>query len=186
MLENLLRRLRQLLLDSDTAGALNLVESAIGDLQMKDRADQDASARVKEQPSKPAEQDLELAAEEARQLIDKAKTFLQKVGKEIAFAEISKPTGAFVKDEKYVFVLDEDGMMLAHGENQDFIGLDFKSVKDLEGKSFIQEILDKAGKKGHGTVEYIWFHPLSRRYENKVVYFEKVNTVIICSGIYLG
>jgi len=77
-------------------------------------------------------------------------------------------------------------MMLAHGENVDFVGLDFYSVKDLEGRNFIQEIIETAKEKGYGAVEYIWFHPLSRSYENKTVYFEKVDSIIICSGIYTG
>jgi signal transduction histidine kinase len=186
MHEHLLRRLRGLLLEGDTEGALGLIESAIEDLEISDRVDKGTMARVKERLSDRPERDRELAMQDAKQLVEKAKIFLQTVGKEIAFAEISKPTGAFVKDEKYLFVLDLNGIMLAHGENADFVGLDFNSVKDLEGRNFIREILETANEKGYGTVEYIWFHPLSRRYENKVVYFEKVDSIIICSGIYMG
>ena len=186
MHEKLLRRLRELLSGGDTEGALGLIESAIEDLEISDGVDKGAMARGKERLSNQPEHVRELAIQEAKQLVEKAKIFLQTVGREIAFAEISKSAGAFVKDEKYVFVLDLNGMMLAHGENVDFVGLDFYSVKDLEGRNFIQEIIKTAKEKGYGAVEYIWFHPLSRSYENKTVYFEKVDSIIICSGIYTG
>lgn len=186
MQEHLLRRLRRLLLQGDTGGALNLIESAIEDFETADRVENGAAGKVRERLCNRANHDPESAAQEAMRLIHKAKTFLQRVGNEIALAEMSKPNGAFVEDEKYLFVLDLNGIMLAHGENQDFVGLDFNSVKDLEGRNFIREILERAKEKGHGTIEYIWFHPLSRRYERKFVYFEKVDSMIICSGIYMG
>jgi hypothetical protein len=183
---DLLKRLRELLLVGDSQGALKLIESAIDDFEISNRVNDGATAQGEKRISNRAELDPDLAMKEARQLIEKAKIFLQTVGEKIAFAEISKPAGAFVEDEKYLFVLDLNGIMLAHGENQDFVGLDFNSVKDLEGRNFIREIIETANEKGHGTVKYIWFHPLTRRYENKVVYFEKMDSIIICSGIYMG
>ena len=186
MHEDLLKKLRELLLKGDTESALGLIESAIGDLEIPERVCRDKTAREREMLPDGRQHDRESAVRQAKQLVEKAKVFLQTVGKDIAFAEISKPGGAFKEGEKYVFVLDMDGIMLAHGENWDFVGLDFKTVKDLEGRDFIRDMIETANEKGHGTVEYIWFHPISRSYENKIVYFEKVDSMIICSGVYMG
>jgi hypothetical protein len=184
--KDLLKKIRGLLLAGDTESALRLIGSAIDALEISEQGDKEATARGKEEPASQREQIRESAFYAAKRLVEKAKMFLQTVGREIAFAEISRPKGAFVNDEMYVFVLDLNGMMLAHGENKDFIGLDFYPIRDLEGRNFIQEIIKTANERGCGSVEYIWYHPISGSYENKVVYFEKVDSIIICSGIYTG
>jgi signal transduction histidine kinase len=116
--------------------------------------------------------------------VDRAIEFYKASGKDIALAEYMNPKGQFVEDEMYVFVLDLNGIMLAHGVNEKFVGKDFTKLKDSDGKSFIQYIIDTANTQGSGWTEYKWFHPTTRTVWPKVVYFEKVDDIIICSGIY--
>lgn len=122
--------------------------------------------------------------DEAKRLVEKAIVFYKSNDNKTALAEFSNPQGIFVKGEQYVFVLDSNGMMLAHGVNEKYVGKDFYRTMDSDGKRFIKEIVDAANSKGSGWVEYKWLDPVTKTEEPKTVYFEKANGVIICSGIY--
>lgn len=110
--------------------------------------------------------------------------FYRACGKRIALAEYTNPKGPFVQDEMYLFVLNPRGTMLAHGVNERFIGEDFSELKDSDGKSFIKEMLNTSNTQGSGWVEYKWFNPVTKEVLPKIVYFEKVDDLIICSGVY--
>jgi cytochrome c len=125
-----------------------------------------------------------MACELARGWVDEAKTFYLRVGKRIALAEFSNPNGMFSDGELYIFVINFKGIMLAHGVNERFVGEDFIDIQDNEGKHFIKEIVDTAVEKGSGCVEYKWYHPRTKRVLPKIVYFEKVENLIICGGAY--
>ena len=101
-------------------------------------------------------------------------------------AEFTHPKGMFVKDELYIFVLGSKGTMLAHGVNEKFVGEEFIHLKDSDGKHFIKEIVSSANAKGSGWVEYKWHHPQTKELLPKTVYFEKVDDLIICCGVYKG
>jgi cytochrome c len=124
--------------------------------------------------------------EKARGWVDEAKQFYIIAGKRIAFAEFTNPNGMFSEGEMYVFVLNSKGTMLAHGVNERFVGEVFLDLKDADGKYFIKEIVDTANAAGHGWVDYKWYHPKTKQVLTKIVYFEKVDDLIICSGAYLG
>ena len=121
---------------------------------------------------------------DALRWVEKARNFYKSSGKRISFAEFTNPRGPFVEDQMYVFVLSGKGTMLAHGVNEKWVGEDFMDLKDAEGKFFIKEIVETANSKGNGWVDYKWFEPSTRKMLPKNVYFEKIDEVIICSGIY--
>src|SRR5512136_460446 len=124
------------------------------------------------------------SGKEAKDFVKKAIAFYKKAGKAVALAEFTNPKGPFVEGEQYVFVLNPKGTMLAHGVNEKYIGQDFIDVKDSDGRSFIREIVEVADKKGSGFVDYKWYNPVTKEDLGKHVYFEKVDDVIICSGVY--
>ncbi|MDD5170652.1 MAG: cache domain-containing protein [Syntrophales bacterium] len=122
--------------------------------------------------------------EEAKEWVKKAIDFYKKAGKAISLAEYTNPKGPFIKGEMYLFVLNLKGTMLAHGVNEKYIGHDFSEVKDSDGRSFVREILEVANTKGSGFVDYKWYNPVTKEDLEKDVYFEKVDDLIICSGVY--
>lgn len=124
------------------------------------------------------------SGEEAKEWVQKAIAFYKKAGKAIAMAEFTNPKGPFIEGEMYVFVLNLKGTMLAHGVNEKYIGQDFVDVKDSDGRSFIREIVEVANTKGKGFVDYKWYNPVTKEDLQKHVYFEKVDDVIICCGVY--
>jgi signal transduction histidine kinase len=122
--------------------------------------------------------------EDAKRWVDKAVDFYKASGKRIALAEYTNPNGQFVQDEMYVYALNPRGTMLAHGVNEKFVGEEFIDIKDYDGKSFIREIVDTANTKGSGWVEYKWYNPVTKEVLPKMVYYKKVDDLIICSGVY--
>jgi cytochrome c len=74
--------------------------------------------------------------------------------------------------------------MLAHGTNEKYIGVDFSNVKDSDGRSFVREIIEVANAKGSGFVDYKWIDSPTKEDLPKHLYFEKVDDMIFCSGIY--
>jgi len=122
--------------------------------------------------------------QEAKEWVARAIAFYKRAGKAIALSEFSNHAGPFVEGEKYIFVLSLKGTMLAHGVNEKYIGHDFIDVKDSEGKSFIREIINAAKTSGSGLIEYKWFNPITKKDQIKHVYFEKIDDVIICGGVY--
>jgi signal transduction histidine kinase len=121
---------------------------------------------------------------DAMDWVDKAVQLYQAAGKRIALSEFTNPKGQFVEGEMYIFVLDPQGTMLAHGANERFVGENWIDVRDPEGKLFIRDIIETAAGKGSGWAEYMWYDPEVKETLPKVVYFEKIDDVIICSGVY--
>ncbi|MGA3209631.1 MAG: oxaloacetate-decarboxylating malate dehydrogenase [Syntrophales bacterium] len=126
----------------------------------------------------------ERVTEDSKSWVEKAVAFFMASGKRIALAEYTNPYGKFVQDEMYIYVLNPNGTMLAHGVNEKFVGEDFSDVKDYDGKSFIKEIIKTANAQGSGWVYYKWYHPITGQVLPKATYFEKVDDLIICSGDY--
>ncbi|MHC1725345.1 MAG: cache domain-containing protein [Syntrophobacteraceae bacterium] len=126
----------------------------------------------------------ELVLDDAKRFVKKAAAFYKANDRAIALAEFSNSQGSFVKGEQYVFVLDFTGVMLAHGVNRKYIGKDFFRIVDSDGKSFIKEIVEIANSEGSGWVEYRWVDYMTKTERPKIVYFEEMNGVIICSGIF--
>ena len=123
-------------------------------------------------------------AENAKSWVVKAVAFYKASGKRIALAEYSNPEGQFVQDEKYIYVLSLKGTMLAHGVNEKFVGEDFSDVKDYDGRSFIKTIIKKAKADGSGWVDYKWSNPVNKKIEQKSIYLEKYNNLVVVCGFY--
>jgi len=121
---------------------------------------------------------------DAKEWVKNAISFYKSSGKRIALAAFTVPRGIFVQDEMYIYVLNSKGTMLAHGENEKFVGADFIEITDSDGKKFIREIVETANAKGSGWVDYKWYHPVSRQWLPKAAYFEKVDDLIIVSAVY--
>jgi len=122
--------------------------------------------------------------DDAKALVKRAVAYVKYQGKQKALAEISTPKGMFDKGELYVFAYDLQGVMLAHPKNPALIGQNLVAVPDVEGKLFRKEIVEKAKSQGSGWVDYVYLNPETNRQEHKTTYFQKVDDIIVCCGVY--
>lgn len=124
---------------------------------------------------------------ERKQVIQRVKSaieFYKAAGREIALAEFSSARGRFSRDQRYVFALGLDGTMLAHGLNEKCVGKNFVELKDTDGRQPAKEIIDMARGVNSGWVAYRWHHPQTGEERPKVAYFDRIDDVVICSGMY--
>lgn len=131
-----------------------------------------------------------LAADEAQEaaaakgLLEKAVTHYRQVGDK-ALAEFSRQ-GEFVDGERYVFVTDTNGVMLASGgPSVVLIGRDISSVLDPALQKAFKDVLQTPESAGIQQAEYRWENWRDGKIERKRVYFERVGNRILAVGYYL-
>lgn len=127
---------------------------------------------------------------EAVALVQKAVAYFKANGKEKTIADINDKSGRFVDRDMYVFVINDGGVMLAHGmlahgPSGKMLGKDMTLLKDADGKRFISELVNiiKSGKPG--WVEYKWPNPVTQQIESKATYIEPVGDLGFAVGIYM-
>ena len=125
-------------------------------------------------------------AAEANALVKKAVTYLKANGKEKAFAAFNDPKGQFVDRDRYIFVYDMQGnsMAIGNGNASKMVGKSLIDMRDADGKYIIKGFIETVNAKGSGWVDYKWPNPVTKNVEAKSSYVEKVEDVIVGSGIY--
>jgi hypothetical protein len=119
--------------------------------------------------------------QEAKSFCEKAAAHEEKVGTDQALIDWSFPeskkNGWFTSD-LYVFAVDQNINVLAHGANENLIGKNLKRIKSQDqadgtkGFYFMQEMLkmSKSGKKGIATQPYNFITPNSKKNQARVSY----------------
>lgn len=90
--------------------------------------------------------------DEAELLATKAAEYYQKDEKR-ALASFQNKNSSFFYNDLYVFVIDDRGVFIAHGEKPFLIGKSGYKMRDIKGKTFIQDFLKIKTK---GWVSYKW------------------------------
>ncbi|AWI74239.1 hypothetical protein CEW83_02555 [Parazoarcus communis] len=121
----------------------------------------------------------------AQALLARAVSRIKEVG-DRALAEFGRQ-GEFTDKELYVYVLDTNGTMLTSGgSSATLIGRNLSQMRDVTGKPFFAEILDKARTVGYGEVDYRWLNWADNSVQRKHAYFEKVGDRILSVGYYIN
>lgn len=125
------------------------------------------------------------SADEAVAMVRKAIVYMKENGKDKAFAEFGNPANtAFHDRDLYIFVYDLNGNSIAHGNNPKMVGKNLIEMKDHDGKFIIKGFIEVANSKGKGWVDYKWPNPVTKAVEQKSGYVEKVDNLIVGSGVY--
>lgn len=122
--------------------------------------------------------------DEAKALTARAVEHFGKVGAAAAYKDFTDTKGAFVDRDLYVFCLNKDGVIVAHGGNPALVGKNLRAVKDSDGKEFIVEMLNVASGPGTGWVDYKWANPTTKKIEPKSSYISKVGDDLCGVGVY--
>lgn len=121
--------------------------------------------------------------DDAKALVKEAVAFVKANGKEKALAEFNNPKGQFVRGDLYVFAVDFNGVMVAHGANQALIGKNMMDAKDPDGVAYIAKFVE-AGKQGSGWVDYKWPNPKTKQVTPKTSYLEAADGIIVGCGVH--
>jgi signal transduction histidine kinase len=120
----------------------------------------------------------------ARALLEKAVVRYQQAGDK-SFAEFSRQ-GEFVDGERYVFVVDTHGVMLASGgPSVVLIGRDVSQVLEPDLQKAFKDVLQTPESKGVQQAEYRWHNWADGKVERKRVYFQRIGERILAVGYYV-
>jgi cytochrome c len=120
--------------------------------------------------------------EEAKSMLDKAVKAVQ-ADEAKALAAFNDPKGGYVDRDLYVFCLNKDGKITAHGADKAMIGTDAKTLKDTDGKAIGTEMQTLAGKGG-GSLEYKWKNPVTKELGTKVSFLKPAGSQTCGVGAY--
>lgn len=125
-------------------------------------------------------------AEQAKELVEKAAAVLQADGLAAACPKFNDQTGEFWKDngELYVFVINFQGAWDCYPPKPAGVGTNLLTLKDMDGKEFVKEMIDVAKSKGEGWIEYQWKNPATNKIQPKTTYLKRVGDVFVASGVY--
>ncbi|MDE2428235.1 MAG: cache domain-containing protein [Burkholderiales bacterium] len=124
------------------------------------------------------------SADEAVAMVQKAIAYMKANGREKTLAEVNNLHGQFRDRDLYITINDLNGKNLAHGANAKMQGKDLIDLKDADGKFFMRERMELAKTKGKGWQDYKFVNPISKKIEQKSMYFEKHEDLIFNCGIY--
>lgn len=119
--------------------------------------------------------------DDAKAMAAKAARYLEENGASNAFVAFDAKDGPWHDRDLYVFVIDGNGEMLAHGVSPALVGKNLATLKDVEGKPFMREMI---AVKDAGWVDYKWQNPVTRMIEAKASYMVRVGQYCVGVGAY--
>jgi hypothetical protein len=119
----------------------------------------------------------------ARALLERALAYYDDYG-DYAFAAFSRQ-GEFVDKDRYVFVVDTQGVMLASGgPSSALIGRDVSEVLGPDLRKAFKDALKTPQASGIQQAEYRWKNPVTGKVENKHAYLKKAGHLLVAVGYY--
>ncbi|MGY2292666.1 cache domain-containing protein [Pseudomonas sp. SDO528_S397] len=123
-------------------------------------------------------------AQAAKTLLEKALAYYRAHGDK-AFAAFSRQ-GEFVDQDRYVFVVDTHGVLLASGgPSSALIGRDVSEVLGPELRQSFKQVLNTPDDKGIQQTEYRWQNWNDGKVERKHVFYQRIGQRILAVGYYL-
>jgi signal transduction histidine kinase len=126
----------------------------------------------------------EADAQAAKALLEKALAYYHKQGDK-AFAAFSRQ-GEFIDQDRYVFVVDTQGVLLASGgPSSALIGRDVSEILGPELQASFKQALSVPEGQGIQQADYRWQNWNDGKVEHKHVFYQRVGKRILAVGYYL-
>jgi cytochrome c len=138
-------------------------------------------ARAEDAPAAAAAAPADSTPEEAMAWSKKAAAYVKEHGAAAATAEFNNPKGQFIKNDLYVFVVDNQGVFLAHPIKPALVGTNQMSMKDVDGTPLVRNFTEV---KDEAWSPYKWPHPLTKKIRPKKSYI--INVPGIPGGYFVG
>jgi len=123
-------------------------------------------------------------AEEAEALVAKAVAHVKSAGAEKAYQDFTGKVPQFIHRDLYVVVYDLEGRVLAHGQHATLVGQNLLELRDPDGKPWIKERVKMARSKDKFWQDYKFRDPITKRTLSKSTYCERLDSTVVCAGIY--
>ena len=111
---------------------------------------------------------------EALTMIDRAQHLLERIGPDAAAEAFAGHDSAYIDRDLYPMLLDDQGVMIAHGWTATLNGSNLKDLRDVDGKPFIREALAGVARDGRTNVTYQWIDPLTGQVARKAMHARRL------------
>ncbi|HEX5312380.1 methyl-accepting chemotaxis protein [Aquabacterium sp.] len=108
------------------------------------------------------------SADEARNLVDRALSLIQRIGLDAAMAEMRQPGAGYVDRDLYVFITDRKGVYRLHAGNPAKEGHRVHEVPGIDGDAFVRDAWSAAN--GSHWVDYTIVNPITGLPQKKTSY----------------
>ena len=119
--------------------------------------------------------------------VDDAIELIRREGEEAAYARFKDPKSGFLFYSAYVFVLDENGVLLVNNGTPENEDKNLSGLADIDGRLFVQEML-RVPVEGSAWIHYKWPKPGDTRPSAKSSFVRRVafgeRELIVGSGVY--
>ncbi len=119
--------------------------------------------------------------DQAKAMAEKAEQYVLEHGPEAAAVEFNKAESEFVENDLYVFVIDSEGVFLAHPIKPALVGKNMINLKDVEKTPLIKNF---TMIEDRGWSDYKWPHPVTKKIQPKSSYIINVDGFILGVGAY--
>jgi cytochrome c len=123
-------------------------------------------------------------AEEAKALLNKAVSYLDKNGVARAICAFNDPSGEFHKGPLYVFMINMDGVYFAHSAAPTLIGTSLRDTRDASGQPIGDPIMQAVANQQEGSVDYMWLNYETNKVEKKHSFVKRHDKFVIGVGYY--
>jgi len=107
-------------------------------------------------------------------------------GADNAIQQVNDASGPFVWKDTYIYLMDLDATIVAHGPQPKFIGKNLMGLKDpITRKPWYPAVFEKikAGEQ-KGWFDYHWKKPNAKGVYTKHCYFQRAGDLVVFAGVY--
>lgn len=123
-------------------------------------------------------------AEEAQAMVTDAIAYYDEVGAEAAFETFNvEPRPRFYEGDLYIFVIREDGMIVAQAADPGRVGLDALVQIDAAGQPYGRWLVERPTPEGT-WIDYVRLNPESQQIEPKSSWVVRHDGYVFGCGIY--
>lgn len=112
---------------------------------------------------------------------------IQQQGPEEAIRQVNDVKGPFVWKDSYVYMMDLNGTIVAHGPQPKFIGKNLMGLKDpVTMQPWYPALFEKirADNDAEGWFDYNWKKPNEDGVFKKSCYYQRAGDVVVFAGVY--
>ncbi|MDC0336092.1 cache domain-containing protein [Pseudodesulfovibrio sp.] len=111
--------------------------------------------------------------DKARRLVEDGVKYIESAGMHKAASAFMDPKGAFFDGSYYLFVVQYDGLCIAHGAQPSLVGVDLSKTRDSDGV-LIKDEMVKAALAGGGWAKYRYTNPVTGEVQKKRAWVQPV------------
>jgi len=124
------------------------------------------------------------SAEQATAMVEKGVPVIKANCRDKGRADSSSKSRQFEDRDLDLVVCGPDGMVHAHGANEEMVGRNLIDLENVDGRLFVEARVELGRTKEPSWPDYRLTNPVSMKIEPKAMYGERLEETVVRGGIY--